>query len=141
MVLDPIPQPLPVHFFGSRPQPPPLVKDHSTLKGSWYIEDLPGGVYICIYICTYIYICIYVYIYIFIYTYIYIYTYIHICIYICIYMCIHIYTFIYTHYIYGHCIYTHMHVHRLSPFALADLRNGCRGNTCTCSHIFIHIYT
>ena len=22
MVLDPIPQPLPVHFFGSRPQPP-----------------------------------------------------------------------------------------------------------------------
>ena len=23
MVLDPIPQPLPVHFFGSRPQPPP----------------------------------------------------------------------------------------------------------------------
>ena len=24
MVLDPIPQSLPVHFFGSRPQPPPL---------------------------------------------------------------------------------------------------------------------
>jgi len=29
MVLDPIPQPLPVHFFGSRPQPPtsPLIDE------------------------------------------------------------------------------------------------------------------
>jgi len=27
MVLDPIPQPLPVHFLGSRPQPPTSLKD------------------------------------------------------------------------------------------------------------------
>jgi len=27
MVLDPIPQPLPVHFFGSRPQPPTSPKN------------------------------------------------------------------------------------------------------------------
>ena len=27
MVLDPIPQPLPVHFFGSRPQPPTSPRD------------------------------------------------------------------------------------------------------------------
>jgi len=56
MVLDPIPQSLPVHFFGSRPQPP-------TSR-----QEQPEGVYIyiCIYICIihmlglYIYGCIYI---------------------------------------------------------------------------------
>jgi len=44
MVLDPIPQSLPVHFFGSRPQPPtsPCDRDRNTRdapKSSWGDRD------------------------------------------------------------------------------------------------------
>jgi len=45
MVLDPIPQSLPVHFFGSRPQPPTslyywartLTPTHRLCEGIWFI--------------------------------------------------------------------------------------------------------
>ena len=53
MVLDPIPQPLPVHFFGSRPQPP-------TSHLEWF-HILSG-------VASYMYIYIYVWIYMYIYT-------------------------------------------------------------------------
>jgi len=39
MVLDPIPQSLPVHFFGSRPQPP-------TSRAGWFSvsESMSGSI-------------------------------------------------------------------------------------------------
>jgi len=39
MVLDPIPQSLPVHIFGSRPQPPTSPCASSTFKKSAYSAD------------------------------------------------------------------------------------------------------
>jgi len=47
MVLDPIPQSLPVHFFGSRPQPPTSRQEHAKLcpshgtymNESWHIYE------------------------------------------------------------------------------------------------------
>ena len=40
MVLDPIPQSLPVHFFGSRPQPP-TSRLHKAYRLSIYIDTYP----------------------------------------------------------------------------------------------------
>ena len=50
MVLDPIPQSLPVHFFGSRPQPPTSPATHRNICNTHYntpthqVDDLPGFV-------------------------------------------------------------------------------------------------
>jgi len=121
MVLDPIPQPLSVHFLGSRPQPP--------------TSPYCTGLYI-----TYVYVCIYVYIsvhfYIFTYTYIYVYAHTHtqiiycralcgwmcsvwwitkeLCIlhsYVCTYTYIYPYMFIHLHTHTNICTHTRTHAH------------------------------
>ena len=45
MVLDTIPQPLPVHFFGSRPQPPTSPDDH-------FESHLPRRYTLCVLLCN-----------------------------------------------------------------------------------------
>jgi len=54
MVLDPIPQPLPVHFFGSRPQPP------TSQMNITMHEFCCTCVYVCMCVCVYVYVCVYV---------------------------------------------------------------------------------
>ena len=56
MVLDPIPQSLPVHFFGSRPQPP---TSHCTTQHS---RSLRICTILCLYVYTDIYIKLYLYV-------------------------------------------------------------------------------
>ena len=50
MVLDPIPQPLPVHFFGSRPQPPTSPSDSLMIFASpkQWIDLNPAFLYIAV---------------------------------------------------------------------------------------------
>ena len=59
MVLDPIPQSLPVHFFGSRPRYA-HIDMHAHDMYAAHSDNHPGDVYIYMYI----YICIYTYMYI-----------------------------------------------------------------------------
>ena len=64
MVLDPIPQSLPVHFFGSRPQPPTSLPHAKAsiatipyiLAASSLALSFPRYIYIHIHICIYIHI-------------------------------------------------------------------------------------
>ena len=42
MVLDPIPQSLPVHFFGSRPQPPTSHRDEQVALALTFGSDAEG---------------------------------------------------------------------------------------------------
>ena len=58
MVLDPIPQPLPVHFFGSRPQPPTSAP-HAQVQESMQMAHshthsllLPPSYYLSLQLCT-----------------------------------------------------------------------------------------
>jgi len=58
MVLDPIPQPLPVHFFGSRPQPPTSAP-HAQVQESVQMAHshthsllLPPSYYLSLQLCT-----------------------------------------------------------------------------------------
>ena len=61
MVLDPIPQSLPVHFFGSRPQPPT-----SRWQRQWYSrlllmrvsESVRLSMHMCVCICVYLCFCV-----------------------------------------------------------------------------------
>jgi len=55
MVLDPIPQSLPVHFFGSRPQPP-------TATGGPSISPVCVFVYMCVCACVCVGVCLCVYV-------------------------------------------------------------------------------
>jgi len=62
MVLDPIPQPLPVHFFGSRPQPPTslwMSQEYSMSQKRESLINVSKESHIYVYICliyTYIYV-------------------------------------------------------------------------------------
>ena len=60
MVLDPIPQSLPVHFFGSRPQPPTSRGEMTLEISSTYWQDVENVfVFVCVYVCVYVrvYVC------------------------------------------------------------------------------------
>ena len=46
MVLDPIPQSLPVHFFGSRPQPPTSLKSPTKHRIDRYCENKVRDIYL-----------------------------------------------------------------------------------------------
>jgi len=73
MVLDPMPQPLPVHFFGSRPQPPtsPEIAENESLKQE--TSHLLGEhrcvcvrerdrecvcVFVCVRVCVFVCVCV-----------------------------------------------------------------------------------
>ena len=123
MVLDPIPQSLPVHFFGSRPQPPTslyICLEGSPSAGRHWLSRV-----MCVYMYTYIYIHMYTHIYIHPCILIYTHTYIlsclegspqvqadlhesHVYIYIYIQVYKHIYTYKYI-YIYMY-IYVYLHM-------------------------------
>jgi len=51
MVLDPIPQPLLVHFFGSRPQPPTSPLYIAFVE--FFLSRLKRCVCVCVYVCIY----------------------------------------------------------------------------------------
>ena len=86
MVLDPITQSLPVHFFGSRPQPPTGCEASS--KRKYRVFRMCFGVFWCVSVCSGVFRCeIFIHIHMFIYVYAYIY--------IHIYGYMHIYTYIY----------------------------------------------
>ena len=75
MVLDPIPQSLPVHFFGSRPQPPT-----SRLQSSRQVY-----VSVCVRVCTHVCACVCVYVCMSVRTCVCMY--VCLCVFVCVYMC------------------------------------------------------
>jgi len=89
MVLDPIPQSLPVHFFGSRPQPPTSPRHALALIKAFHCAAIWIWICVCIYTSMsskiYIHVLIYVYVCIFVHVCVYIY----VCIF-CICVCIYI---------------------------------------------------
>jgi len=91
MVFDPIPQSLPVHFFGSRPQPP---TSRNAILAYYVLSIKFICRYIYMYVCMYMDLCIYICLYIYMYA----------CI-ICI--RIHMHTFAYIHV----CTYTNAYSH------------------------------
>ena len=149
MVLDPIPQSLPVHFFGSRPQPP-------TSRLGWYcllmcslkkwLDNIE--LYIYMYRDIYEYIHIHIYIHIYIYTNMYIYVYM----YEYIYMYMHIYVYVNTYledatlrldptrYFRHRKTKWCREKFRLVPFAEVCVEENNRLYTCVCIYVHVHTY-
>ena len=148
MVLDPIPQSLPVHFCGSRPQPPTslcvwwLGVSKSDLwnslnfeflfKGALFIHD-SGALCACIYIHTWTYFVIFLQGALFLHDrgnlrvptcvlHLYVYVYIHVYIHIYMYIHTHMYTYIYMYLnIYKRVWYIYTYIY-------------------TCIYIYLNIY-
>ena len=80
VVLDPIPQPLPVHFLGSRPQPPTSRQDVCACV----CVCVRVSVYVCVFVRVHVCVCVcacaeesd-------------IHTCMHLCVYVCVYVCVY----------------------------------------------------
>ena len=151
MVLDPIPQSLPVHFFGSRPQPPtsptsPRHGRHRKISQSWSLSQdvsvmfdlsLSGkisqscrvcvGVYLYIHVNIHMDKCIYIYLSLLMRLLVCVHLYMRI--YICIY--IHLYTYMWT------CIYMVLFM-LINKTYLVDIWVTYPQNMHICIYIYIY---